>query len=84
MEYANEMELQITIWNPENEIGMNNSQNVKEYKIAFVESGQYSKTFKIKMEFRRQQAMVPQQTQQGVIQVPAEQVAMRVVEQGWK
>jgi len=79
-EYSTEMELQNTVWNPENEIGMNASQNKKEYKVAFVESAMLSKAYKLTMEFKRQQAMV----QQGNIQVPQDQVAMRVVEQGWK
>lgn len=83
-EYANEMELQKVVWNPENEIGLNNSQNKKEYKVAFVESAELPKAYGLTMEFKRQQVMVPQQTPQGIIQVPQEQVAMRVTEQGWK
>ncbi|OHB14682.1 MAG: hypothetical protein A2431_00535 [Candidatus Zambryskibacteria bacterium RIFOXYC1_FULL_39_10] len=83
-EYANEMELQNTIWNPQNEIGVNASQNNKEYKVAFVESAILSKVYKLTMEFKRQQVMIPQQTPQGIIQVPQEQVVMRTVEQGWK
>ncbi len=79
-EYATEMELQNAVWNPENEIGMNASQNKKEYKVAFVESAALSKAYKLTMEFKRQQVMV----QQGNIQVPQDQIAMRVVEQGWK
>jgi hypothetical protein len=79
-EYYNEMELQNVVWNPENELGANTSQNKKEYKVAFVESEKLSKTYKLTMEFRRQQAMV----QQGAVQVPQEQIASRVVEQGWK
>jgi len=80
-EYATEMELQNTAWNPEGELGTNASQNVKEYKVAFVESSEFSKAFKLKMEFRRQQIMVPQPNG---AQVSQEQVAMRVMEQGWK
>lgn len=79
-EYATEMELQNVIWNPENEIGMNASQNKKEYKVAFVESIVLSRAYKLTMEFRRQQVMV----QQGNMQVPQDQVAMRIVGQGWK
>lgn len=79
-EYYNEMELNKVIWNPESELGANNSQSRKEYKVAFVESAKLSKTYKLIMEFRRQQAMV----QQGAIQVPQEQIAARVMEQGWK
>lgn len=80
MEYANEMELQSAVWNPANELGVNTSQNKKEYKVAFVESEKLSKTYKLTMEFRRQQTMV----QQGNIQVPKEQIASTTVEQGWK
>src|SRR3989344_6470248 len=83
-EYANEMGLQNTIWNPENEIGLNASQNKKEYKVAFVESAELPKAYGLTMEFKRQQVMIPQQSPQGMIQVPQEQVAMRIVEQGWK
>jgi hypothetical protein len=83
-EYANEMELQNAVWNPENEIGMNATQNKKEYKVAFVESLLLQKAYRLEMEFKRQQVMVPQQTPQGIIQVPQEQVAMRVAGQGWK
>ena len=80
-EYAKEMELQNTVWNPENELGANASQNIKDYKVAFVESNVLSKVFNLKIEFRRQQVMVPQQNG---VQIPQDQVAMRVVAQGWK
>ncbi|MFA5095157.1 MAG: hypothetical protein WC447_00635 [Candidatus Paceibacterota bacterium] len=79
-EYVKEMELGSPVWNLENELGFNNSQNKKEYKIAFVESSLLSKFYKITMEFRRQQVMI----NQNGIQVPQEQIAQRVVEQGWK
>lgn len=80
-EYAKEMELQNTVWNPENELGANASQNIKDYKVAFVESDALSKAFNLKIEFRRQQIMVPQQNG---VQIPQDQVVMRVVAQGWK
>ena len=80
-EYATEMELQKTVWNPQDELGANASQNVKDYKVAFVESNALSKAFNLKIEFRRQQVMVPQQNG---VQIPQDQVAMRVVAQGWK
>lgn len=80
-EYVKEMELQKTAWNPQDEIGANASQNIKDYKVAFVESGSLSKSFNLKIEFRRQQAMV---AQPNGVQIPQEQVVMRVVEQGWK
>jgi len=80
VEYSAEMELQNAVWNPENELGPNTSQTKKEYKVAFVESEKLSRTYKLTMDFRRQQVMV----QQGGVQVPQEQIASRVVEQGWK
>jgi len=82
-EYAKEMELG-KIWNPENELGANVSQTSKEYKIAFIESVELSNYFELSLEYRRQQVNIIQQTPQGSIQVPQEQVAWRVVGQGWK
>jgi len=82
-EYAKEMELG-KIWNPENELGMNVSQTRKDYKIAFIESAQLSNYFELLLEYRRQQVNIIQQTPQGPIQLPQEQVAWRVVGQGWK
>ena len=82
-EYAKEMELG-KIWNPENELGINVSQTKKDYKIAFVETVQLSNYFEISLEYRRQQINIIQQTPQGPIQIPQEQVAWRVVDQGWK
>ena len=82
-EYAKEMELS-KIWNPENELGMNVSQTKKDYKIAFIESVELSNYFELSLEYRRQQVNIVQPTPQGPIQVPQEQVAWRVVGQGWK
>jgi len=84
VEYAKEMELQNTVWNPENELGANNSQNKKTYTIAVIESMALPKKYTITMEFRRQQVMIAQQTPQGPIQIPQEQVGMRTLDQGWK
>ena len=47
------------VWNLENEIGMNATQNKKEYKVAFVESAELPKAYGLTMEFKRQQVMVP-------------------------
>lgn len=82
-EYAKEMELG-KIWNQENELGANNSQNKKIYTIASIESTELQKHFTITMEFRRQQVMMTQQTPQGPIQIPQEQIGMRTLEQGWR
>lgn len=81
--YKTEMDLG-KMWVPENEIGVNASQNKKEYKIAFIDSANLAKHFNITMEFRRQQIMMTQQTPQGPIQVPQEQISFRATEQGWK
>ncbi|MGH7141659.1 MAG: SDH family Clp fold serine proteinase, partial [Minisyncoccia bacterium] len=59
--YRAEMGLGATIWNPELELG-NANQTRKEYKIACIESSAKENYFQTALEFRRQQAMVPQQT----------------------
>lgn len=82
-EYSNEMNLKTSIWNAENEIGINKSQNKKEYKVAFIESTEQSKNYKLTLEFRRQQISIPQQTPAGIIQIPQEQIAIMILEQGW-
>jgi len=82
-EYAKEMELG-KIWNSENELGMNAVQNKKDYKVAYIESCQISNYFETSIEYKKQQVNIAQQTPQGPIQVPQEQVVWRVVGQGWK
>lgn len=82
-EYRKEMDLG-TLWNPENELGINAMQNRKDYKIAFIESWQLSNRFELSIEYKKQQVNVVQQTPQGPIQTPQEQVAWRIVSQGWK
>ncbi len=82
-EYKKEMDLG-ALWNPENELGLNAVQNKKDYKIAFIESGQLSNHFQLTIEYKKQQVNTVQQTPQGPIQVPQEQVAWRIVGQGWK
>jgi len=72
------------IWNPENELGANAMQNRKDYKIAFIESSQLSNYYDISVEYKKQQVNITQQTPQGPIQVPQEQVGWRVIAQGWK
>jgi len=83
-EYKKEMGLGVNVWNPENELGVNTSQTRKDYKIAFVESVDVLNYFELTIEFKRQQVMATQQTPQGPIQIPQEQIAFRVVGQGWK
>lgn len=82
-EYRKEMELG-KIWNPENELGLNAVQNKKDYKIAYIESWQVSNYFELSAEYKKQQVNVVQQSPQGPIQTPQEQVTWRVVSQGWK
>ena len=83
-EYKNEMGLGINVWNPENELGLNIMQNKKDYNIAFIESSQLSNHFELSIEYKKQQVNIVQQTPQGPIQVPQEQVISRVVGQGWR
>ena len=82
-EYKKEMDLG-TLWNPENELGLNTMQNRRDYKIAFIESWQLSNHFELSIEYKKQQVNTVQQTPQGPIQIPQEQVIWRPVGQGWK
>ena len=72
------------MWNPENELGANAMQNRKDYKIAYIESWQLSNYYDISVEYRKQQVNMVQQTPQGPIQIPQEQVGFKVIGQGWK
>jgi len=82
-EYKKEMELDV-MWNPENELGQNAMQNKKDYLIAFIESAQLSSRFQLSIEYRKQQVNAIQQTPQGPVQIPQDQVAWRILSQGWK
>lgn len=82
-EYRQEMQLE-KLWNPEDELGLNVSQTKKDYLIAVVESSQQSNRFEISVEYKKQQINIVQQTPQGPIQIPQEQIATRIVGQGWK
>jgi len=82
-EYKKEMELDI-LWNPENELGQNAVQNKKSYKIAYIESTELTNRFELAVEYKKQQVNTVQQTPQGPIQIPQEQVAWRITAQGWK
>jgi len=82
-EYKKEMNLG-ALWNPENELGANAVQNKKDYKIAYMESAQRSNRFELLVEYKKQQVNVAQQTPQGPIQVPREQVVFKILGQGWK
>ena len=82
-EYAKEMELGV-LWNPENELGQNAMQNTKGYKIAFIESVEFSNSFELTLDYKKQQVNITQQTPQGPMQMPQEQVVFRPIGQGWK
>src|SRR3989338_5267022 len=83
-EYRSAMKLDETVWNPENELGTNAVQNKKDYSIAFIESRDVSNQFQLSIEYRKQQVPVMAQTPQGQVQIAQDQVAWRIVEQGWK
>lgn len=72
------------MWNPENELGLNAMQNKKDYKIAFIESSQLSNYYEISVEYRKQQVNIVQQTPQGPMQIPQEQVGFKIIGQGWR
>ena len=80
--YAQEMELG-KIWNLELEIG-NNFQTKKDYIIASIESTQISNPFQLSLDFKKGQVNVTQQTSNGPMQIPQEQVMWKIVGQGWK
>lgn len=82
-EYKKELDFSKT-WNPENEIGINAMQNKKDYKIAYIESWQLSNYYDISVEYKKQQVNMVQQTPQGPIQIPQEQVGFKIIGQGWK
>jgi hypothetical protein len=82
-EYKKEMELDVS-WNPENELGNNAMQNRKSYKIAFIESSSFSNFYELTIDYKKQQVNMVQQTPQGPIQIPQEQVGFKIIGQGWK
>lgn len=82
-DYKAEMNLGAGPWNAELELGANTTQTKKGYKVAYIESTKHSNNFSITVDLKRQQVMMPQHTPQGVMQVPQEQVGVRLVEQGW-
>ncbi len=82
--YKQEMGLGINLWNPEMELGPNAVQNTKHYKIACIESASLENYYELSLEFKKGQVNTVQQTPQGPIQVPQEQVMWKAVGQGWK
>lgn len=83
-EYKKEMGLNINTWNPEAELGENAVQNRKDYKIAYIESKELSNYFQLSIEYKKQQVNITQQTPQGPMQLPHEQVGFKIFDQGWK
>jgi ClpP class serine protease len=83
-EYRAAMKLDETVWNPENELGANAVQNRKDYSIAFLESREVCNQFQLSIEYRKQQVPVMAQTPQGPVQIAQDQVAWRILEQGWR
>jgi len=82
-EYKKVMELEI-LWNPEVELGVNAVLNKKDYKVACIESDNLFSYCNVSIEYRKQTNNIIQQTPQGPIQIPQEQVGFKIVEQGWK
>jgi hypothetical protein len=82
-EYGKELDFG-KMWSPENELGLNAVQTAKNYKIAYIESAILSNNYDISVEYRKQQVNVVQQTPQGPVQVPQEQVGFKIIGQGWK
>ncbi|MFZ2188744.1 MAG: hypothetical protein WAV73_04240 [Candidatus Moraniibacteriota bacterium] len=83
VEYNKEMRM-TEIWNPEIEMGGNGPVSRKAYKIAFVENDLDSEFFEITLEFKKVQQNIQQQTPQGMINIPQEQIVWRAIGQGWK
>jgi radical SAM superfamily enzyme len=71
------------VWSPENELGINTMQTRKDYKIAYIEGSQMANYYDISVEYRKQQVNIVQQTPQGPLQIPQEQVGFRIISQGW-
>lgn len=82
-EYKKEMGLGAT-WNAETELGEGRAVSNKFYKLAAIENAIESNYFELNLEYRKGQVNIVQQTPQGPIQVPQEQVMWRVIGQGWK
>ncbi len=83
-EYKKEMGLTINTWNPEAELGENAVQNKRDYKIAYIEIETHPIYFGITVEYKKQQVNIMQQTPQGALQIPQDQVIWRILDQGWK
>lgn len=81
-EYEKEMQFGKR-WTPEDELG-EAYQNKKEYKLAYIESRSLPNFFELVIDYKRQNVNITQQTPQGPIQIPQEQVVWKPVGQGWR
>lgn len=82
-EYKKEMELDVP-WNPETELGDNATQNRKDYKVACIETINLFSYFNVSIDYKKERNNIIQQTSQGTMQIPQEQVVFKTVNQGWK
>ncbi len=82
-EYKKEMGLGAN-WNAETELGEGRAINNKIYKLACIENAAEMNYFELSLEYKRGQVNAIQQTPQGPLTIPQEQVMWRVIGQGWK
>lgn len=82
-EYKKEMGLG-GAWNAETEIGEGRAINTRAYKLACIENAIEMNYFELSLEYKRGQVNTIQQTPQGPLTIPQEQVMWRVIGQGWK
>lgn len=82
-EYKKEMGLGVS-WNAETELGEGRAISAKIYKLAYIENAAEANYFELNLEYKRGQVNTVQQTPQGPITIPQEQVMWRVIGQGWK
>ncbi len=71
-------------WNAEAELGEGRAINTKVYRLAVVENAKDVNYFELSLEYRKGQVNAVQQTPQGPMTIPQEQVMWRVTGQGWK
>lgn len=71
-------------WNAETELGEGRAINTKIYKLACIENAKDVNYFELNLEYKRGQVSAVQQTPQGPMTIPQDQVMWRVLVQGWK
>ncbi len=72
------------VWNAEAELGEGRAINTKAYKLATIENARDVNYFELNLEYKKGQVNTVQQTPQGPMTIPQEQVMWRVLGQGWK